>query len=93
MTWTKALFVSVLYTLAIIGLFNLLLRSDPFAIFDFGYVFMAVPGIPICATVILWYYDRVSDAPDWKPTLATTAVFLVVSFLNLAVIAAASASI
>lgn len=93
MTWAKALLVSLAYTLGTVGLFQLVWRSDPFAIFDPGYVFFAVPGIPVCATVILWYVDRVSDRPDWKPTLATTAVFLFVGFLHLSVVAAASASV
>lgn len=93
MTWTKALFVNVVYTAFVIALFVLVWRESPFAIFDFGYVFVAIPGIPICATVILWYYDRMSDAPRWKPTLATTIVFLLVGFMNFWVVAMAAASV
>ena len=93
MTWTKALFVSLGYTALVIALFALVRREGPFAIFDFGYVFMAIPGLPVCATVILWYYDRMSDEPNWKPSLVTTAVFLFVSFMNFWVVAQASASV
>ena len=93
MTWTKALFVSVAYTLSTIALFTTVFRSDPFAIFEFGYIFMVVPGLPVAGTILLWYYARVSDTPRWKPTIVTTAVFLVVGFLHFFVVASAAASV